>query len=252
MLQNYTMRLLFFILVSLFLFSCKETSVKLSAQDIIDNAIQAHCNGNCDNANISFTFRDKKYKSSRRAGSYQYERIFSDSIGNIKDVLTNEGFARSINDSAINVVDSLAIKYVNSVNSVHYFSQLPYGLNAPAVKKELLGEATIKGKNYYEIGVTFNEEGGGTDFEDQFVYWIEKKDFSLDYLAYSYTVNGGGVRFREAYNKRVVNGITFLDYNNYKPETLAIKLTDLDLLFEDEKLVLLSKIETENVEVSIN
>ncbi|MDT0554557.1 DUF6503 family protein [Patiriisocius hiemis] len=246
------MRLLLLLITVLFILSCKESSKKLTAQDIIDNAIDVHCNDNCEDAFISFTFRDKEYKSIRKAGKYQYERIFSDSIGIIKDVITNEGYRRYINDSVIKVVDSMATKYANSVNSVHYFSQLPYGLNAPAVKKELLGEATIKGKEYYEIGITFTEEGGGTDFEDEFVYWIEKEDFSLDYLAYSYTVNGGGIRFREAFNKRVVNGITFLDYNNYKPESLDIKLTTLDSLFENEELVLLSKIENEQIEVSIN
>ena len=137
------------------------------------------------------------------------------------------------------------------MNSVLYFAQLPYGLNAPAAKKALLGKATIKNKNYYEIGVRFSEDGGGTDFEDEFVYWINTETFTVDYLAYSYATDGGGIRFREAYNERFVEGIRFVDYNNYKPESLDVSLTELDGLFEQGALKLLSTIETEAVGVQL-
>ena len=99
--------------------------------------------------------------------------------------------------------------------------------------------------------MTFSKEGGGTDFEDTFVYWIAKTTYHVDYLAYSYAVEGGGIRFREAYNPRTVEGIRFVDYNNYKPASLAIPLTDLDSIFQQNELELLSKIETENVEVRL-
>ncbi|MFT5436447.1 MAG: hypothetical protein ACI840_001095, partial [Ulvibacter sp.] len=66
-----------------------------------------------------------------------------------------------------------------------------------------------------------------------------------------YEVDGGGIRFREAYNPRVVNGIRFADYNNYKPENLNVSLSNLDVLFEQGALKLLSKIETESVSVQL-
>ena len=101
------------------------------------------------------------------------------------------------------------------------------------------------------MGVSFTEEGGGTDFDDTFVYWIHKENYTVDYLAYQYAVDDGGIRFREAYNPRIVNGIRFVDYNNYKPETLDIPLTELDAQFEKGVLKLLSKIETESVGVQL-
>ena len=235
----------------LLLFSCTEQKESLSAQTIIDNAIEVACSGNCEHTTMDFTFRDRCYVSTRKGGNYQYERITSDSTGVTEDVLTNADFTRHKNNILIPVADSMITRYSNSINSVLYFAQLPFGLNAEAVNKELLGEDLIKGKKYYEIGVTFKEEGGGTDFEDAFVYWIHKEKFTVDYLAYQYAVDGGGIRFREAYNVRVVNGIRFVDYNNYKPETLDIPLTDLDALFEKGALKLLSKIETESVGVQL-
>ncbi len=245
------MNRLLFLFCLMLLFSCNEKGEALSAQMIIDRAIESSCKGNCEHANIDFTFRDKRYVSSRNGGSYRYERISSDSTGVTEDVLTNAGFTRQKNNIVIAVPDTMVTKYSNSINSVIYFAQLPFGLNAAAVKKELLGETLIKGEVYYKIHVSFEEEGGGTDFEDIFVYWIHKEEFTVDYLAYSYEVDGGGIRFREAYNSRIVNGIRFADYNNYKPETLDIPLTDLDALFEKGALKLLSKIETESVGVQI-
>ena len=83
------------------------------------------------------------------------------------------------------------------------------------------------------------------------MYWVDKKDFTVDYLAYKYAVNGGGIRFRKAYNERGIEGIRFVDYKNYKPETLDVSLQDLDTLFENDKLELLSIIENTEVTVKL-
>ena len=255
------MKKLAFLFLLIIIVSCKDSKTEtsdvtnsemnLTAQTIIDKAIEKACNGNCDHAEVSFTFRDKAYKSKRLEGAYILERITNDSTGIIRDELTNEGFTRSVNDIVLQLADTTALKLSNSVNSVHYFSQLPYGLNAPAVQKELIGVDTIKDQLYYEVRITFKKEGGGTDHDDEFMYWVHQKDFTVDYLAYSYAVEGGGIRFREAYNPRVIKGIRFVDYNNYKAEDLSTPLSELDNLFEAQALPLLSKIETENVEVEL-
>lgn len=127
---------------------------------------------------------------------------------------------------------------------MHYFSVLPYGLNDKAVNKTYLGKTKIKGKDYHKIKITFNEDGGGEDFDDVFIYWIDIQTFKVDYLAYSYSEsNGMGLRFREAYNERFIDSIRFVDYNNYKPKYKVLVIEDLDIHFERGALELLSKIE---------
>jgi len=248
-----TERMRYFIsmILSVFLLSCEERQPSLTAQNIVDKAIENACQGRCESAIVQFDFRKRQYRSERRGGAYRFERITSDSLGILKDILSNEGFSRYRNDSLVILPDSMSVKYGNSVNSVHYFAQLPYGLNAEAVQKKLLGEDVIKQQPYYEIEVRFSEEGGGADFEDTFVYWIHKEKFTVDYLAYAYATDGGGIRFREAYNPRVVAGLRFVDYNNFKPASLDVALKDLDQLFESGALQLLSKIETEGVNVEL-
>ncbi|MBT8256325.1 MAG: deoxyribose-phosphate aldolase [Bacteroidia bacterium] len=239
-------------LLFLALAACEQKESLITAEAVVEKAIQRACKDHCDHATIDFTFRDRCYVSKRMGGKYQYERITSDSSGVTHDILSNDSFRRYKNDTLVRLHDSLETKYTSSVNSVHYFVQLPYNLKAPAAMKELFGEAVLKGEPYFEIGVRFNEEGGGEDFEDHFVYWIHKENYTVDYLAYSYQTDGGGIRFREAYNPRIVNGIRFVDYNNYKPNSLEVDLSNLDELFEKGELQLLSKIETEAVGVELN
>ena len=232
----------------LFLISCKQEPKSLSAQQIIDKTIEKAGDSKYENANIQFAFRDIDYTSHRKNGEFELTRSFTDSLGEVKDVLTNSGFSRFINSEKVNLPDSTVSKYSNSVNSVHYFVQLPFGLNDAAVQKKLAGETEIKGKNYYSIEVTFNQKGGGEDHDDVYMYWINMEDFTLDYFAYKFYTGEGGIRFREAYNPRKIGGIRFADYKNYKIDPWeTVDLKTLGELFDDGKLELLSEIKTENI-----
>ncbi len=244
------MKKLRYLLILLSILSCKEKQVGLTSDVIVARAIENACQGNCAISMVEFDFRGRHYISYRQNGKYRLERITDDSTGVIRDVLHNNGFERYKNDSLVQLPDSIKVKYASSVNGVHYFAQLPFGLEAPAVRTKLLGESVVKGEKYYEIEVTFEQEEGGKDHEDVFVYWIHQISFTVDYFAYLYFTDEGGIRFREAINPRVVGGIRFMDYNNYKTNDLTFPLKQLDSLYELGALQLLSKIETENVSVT--
>jgi hypothetical protein len=230
------------------LFSCSERD----PQRIVDKAIAAAGGNNYLHATIEFDFRGRHYVGSREGGKFSYERIFpseKDSTQTIRDVVSNDGFKRFMNDSLATVPDSMAVRYTSSVNSVLYFALLPYGLNDASVRKKFLGKTTLENKSYYKIEVTFNQEGGGEDHEDQFIYWIDASDYTIGFLAYSYAEDDGiGYRLRKAYNSRKVNGILFSDYINYAPKG-DVKLEDLEELYKKNELKELSKIQTTNIQV---
>lgn len=235
-----------------FFISCQDEKNEVSAEEIIDKTIDKAGGANYRKATIDFKFRDYTYKSTRNGGEFQLERMILDSTGtSYRDVVNNTGYQRFRNDSLIKVPDSMATRYSSSVNSVHYFAHLPYGLNDKAVNKELVGETKIEGAPYYEVKISFQQEGGGADHHDIFMYWIHKKDFTIDYLAYKFQVDDGGIRFRKAFNQRLIEGIRFADYENYKIEDFSTPLEDLDSLYEAGKLDFLSTIETEDVKVKI-
>lgn len=247
------MRFLLILCFVLLAVSCNEENKQLTAQQIIDKTIQNAGGEKYKVVTINFTFRNTKYRSQTNNGLFEFSRTYTDSIGEVNDVLTNDEFKRFINAQKIDLPDSTATKYSNSVNSVVYFVQLPFGLNAPAVKKELVGEAEMESEKYYEIQVTFGEEGGGKDHEDVYMYWINQKNFTIDYFAYKFYTDEGGIRFRKAYNPRTISSLRFVDYQNYKLEPWEnVDLKTVDELFVAGKLELLSEIKTEDVTVELS
>jgi hypothetical protein len=99
--------------------------------------------------------------------------------------------------------------------------------------------------------VTFSEDGGGEDFDDVFIYWFNQETNLIDYLAYSYHTDGGGVRFRKAIRQHNVGGIVLQDYENYQPADKNTPVEDMENLFKEGKLELLSEIVLENVMVEL-
>lgn len=240
----------FFGVLLLFIWSCenkasssqKKTSTH-KGQEVIDQAIIAHGQHLFENATLSFLFRDKQYSARRSDAEYIYTRSFKNGSALIEDMLINStDFSRKKNDVSIEIEKEWAEKYSRSINSVLYFFQLPYLLNDLAVKKIDQGIKQIKGENYYQIKVSFQIENGGEDFEDEYLYWIDVNTFEIDYLAYNYITDGGGVRFRSAINKRRVNGLLVQDYINYAPLNKKIPLSSLITEFEKGALIERSRI----------
>lgn len=220
------------------------------AQSILQKALQAHGSALLDSSRVQFRFRKYDYEAERQGGQYRYTRTFTTEAGDsIRDILSNEGLSREINGepAALSSKDSAA--YAGSVNSVVYFAFLPYFLQDPAVQATYLGEASINGEPYHKIKVTFRQEGGGTDYEDEYVYWFHRSRHTMDYLAYNYHVNGGGARFREAYNIRDIDGLRIADYRNYKPAGDNRAVATFDSLFEAGALEQVSLIETEQLQL---
>ena len=240
----------FFGVLLLFIWSCenkasssqKKTSIH-KGQEVIDQAIIAHGQHLFENATLSFLFRDKQYSARRSDAEYTYTRSFKNGSALIEDMLINStDFSRKKNDVSIEIEKEWAEKYSRSINSVLYFFQLPYLLNDLAVKKIDQGIKQIKGENYYQIKVSFQIENGGEDFEDEYLYWIDVNTFEIDYLAYNYITDGGGVRFRSAINKRRLNGLLVQDYINYAPLNKKIPLSSLITEFEKGALIERSRI----------
>jgi hypothetical protein len=216
--------------------------------EIISESINAHGGNNYDNLHLRFDFRGMAYELERDNGRYEYKRTQKDSLeALITDIISNDTFKRLINNEGVFVPDNMALKYQNSVNSVAYFFLLPFGLEDPAVNKAYEKEVVIKGNKYHQIRVWFNQEGGGTDHQDVFLFWINCETYRMEYLAYSYETDGGGVRFREAINGRMIGGLYLQDYNNYGYEDGKYPLDKLPQDLENGRLPFLSKIENENI-----
>lgn len=236
-----------------FLISCGPQEVKENhppelsdSEELIKRAVEAHGGGLYDKANYQFTFREKVYTFENNGSEYRYTSEYQTDAGWQKDVLENGNFKRMLGDVELNLTTKDLNSYRESLNSVIYFATIPHKLTDASVNSKLEGETTINGKEYHQVLVTFSEDGGGQDFEDEYYYWINSENNRVDYFAYNYQVNGGGVRFREAYNTRDVDGVLFQDYINYSARA-GTPLKTLSDLFQKDSLIELSRIELVDV-----
>jgi hypothetical protein len=216
------------------------------ADSLVNEAIEAHGGDLYRKADYSFVFRAKMYRFKNSRNNFEYSSELQKNDSLIKDVMVNDSFKRYINNNLQSLKKEDIGKYSEALNSVIYFATLPYKLQDASVNKKFIEETTIKEKQYDVVGVTFGQDGGGKDFDDEFHYWINKQTHKIDYLAYNYRTNDGGVRFRAAFNTRVIDGLTFQDYINYEAP-LGTLLKDLPKLYEQGKLKELSQILTENI-----
>lgn len=221
------------------------------AQQVVDAAIDAHGGSAFDAFFVKFDFRDRHYTAARKGGIFAYTRTFTDSSGAIiEDVLNNDGLTRSRNGETVRLSEKQANAFTGSVNSVIYFALLPFGLNDDAVKKEWIEETTLEGQPYNVVRVTFADDGDEESHEDEYLYWFHKEKNTMDYLAYSFETDGGGLRFRKAVNPRRKGNILFQDYLNYKPKDKSTPLEKLQPLFADGALEKVSEINLEHIRVT--
>ncbi len=220
---------------------------KTTTDKIITNSISFYGMDKLDGKKILFTFRNFRYLVVLNKGKFYYQRNFTvDTLGQIEDILTNNGFERKVNNNRINLSEKDSLKYAAQINSVSYFVLLPLKLTDPATHKEIIDKVTITSKEYYKVKVSFDKNGGGKDFEDVFYYWFDSKDFSMDYFAYA----SGGKRFRAAESLIESKGVRFQNYTNYEGKKgEKAELENFDVLFEQNKLQKLSEITITNLAV---
>ena len=222
------------------------------AQALVDQAIVAHGGPILEHAVVEFDFRDKHFKITRDGGLFTYERTYTNEARQVREVLNNDEIFREVNGVRVPLTEKEATGLATPLNSVPYFALLPFNLNDPAVLKTYLGEATVEGEPYHKIEVTFRQEGGGSDHDDRFIYWFHRQHHTMDYLAYAYHRDGGGTRFRKAFNVRTIGGVRIADYHNLASDSLpgpGTPIETYDTLMETGAVKLFSEIVLDNVTV---
>lgn len=218
---------------------------------LINRAIENYGMESLQGNKIEFDFRAIHYEAKFLQNGFEYRRTqVSENGDTIVDVLTHEGLQRYIQNEKV-ITDSLKTRaYANSINSVMYFTFLPKRLTDEAAILKSLGTQNFNNKTFELIEVTFLQEYGGEDFDDQYVYWFNQQNLKMEFLAYKYHTNNGGIRFRILHSDNIVEGITFQNYYNLKPADLSTPLTQLPNLWQNNALDTVSVIINKNFKVS--
>lgn len=221
------------------------------AARVIHDAIQAHGGERFDRIQVEFDFRGDPFIVRYDRGLFHFERRRVDAGGRtVVDRIDNDGASRQVDGEPVQLTAEERASLETQVNSVVYFAFLPYRLGDPAVRLRDLGDVELEDRPYRVIEVTFEQEGGGRDFDDRFVYWVHRDDHTLDFLAYRFHVGDGGTRFRRAVNRREVGGILIQDYENWTLDPEMDDVAAYGEAFAAGRLELVSMVELENVKVS--
>jgi len=232
--------------------STDSSAMMEKGEEWLQKAITAHGSEALKNAEVEFDFRGKDFFIKRDGHNYYYQRQYVDSSGvRVIDQVWPDSTFRTLDAERQLLTEKKANAISESIHSVVYFALLPEALQDPAVQAKYVDETTVNDEAYHRIRVSFAEENGGADYQDEYMYWIHDTEHTMDYLAYNFEVNGGGARFRASIKDTVVAGVRFQDYNNYKPVSDRKALLGLDSLYEAGKLELLSKIELNALEIAL-
>ncbi|MEM6531007.1 MAG: DUF6503 family protein [Myxococcota bacterium] len=219
------------------------TLLGASPSDTVARAQRVHGSDTLKHAHVVFSFRGTRYEMDRDQGQYVYTSLSNDK----RITLTNSGVTLTVSGRPIPMTDNAAQGAAETVNSVVYFASLPLALSDPAVHLADAGLETVRSQDYERVRVTFTEQDGGADHDDVFMYWFRVDTGTMDYFAYSYRRDGGGIRFRVTTAAQLVDGMRFQDYDNYQTKVLSTPLDSLPRLWAAGKLEKLSEIKTEDV-----
>ena len=196
---------------------------------LVERARARHGVETLDHAEVSFAFRGTPFTAWRDGARFRYARTRTDESGRrVEEVVDNAGTHRFVDGAEVPLDAAEAGRVHTAVNSVVYFALLPHALADPAVRVRALGPDSVGGEAYERLEATFAQEGGGTDWDDRYVYWLREDDAAIDYLAYSYAPTPGdtsrnetGTRFRDVLGARDVGGVRFQDYRNLTADSVG-------------------------------
>ena len=77
---------------------------RTEVEQIVDAAIAAHGGDRYAETAIDFDFRGTHYSIFKSPTAFEYRREFTDSTGQVVDVLNNSGFTRSVNGVRIDTL----------------------------------------------------------------------------------------------------------------------------------------------------
>lgn len=235
---------------SLLFLALAMSAPSLDGSGLVRRAVEAHGVERLRSARVEFVFRGDRFAMARRKGRFWYERLRQTTEGrNERLVLGNDGAGLFLNGRPVNVPPDQLGALGESLNSVVYFASLPLPLLDAAVRVERRPDQEVDGVPHQVLKVSFRQEGGGTDHDDEFRYWLDPKTGLIAYMAYSYARNEGGVRFRVPLKRHEVKGIVFTDWANYGNEDETTPLDDLPKLWKAGQLPKLSEIELEQIRV---
>jgi hypothetical protein len=111
---------------------------------------------------------------------------------------------------------------------------------------------TIIDKKNYQVFHVYYKSLMPTDLISNYYLYVNEKEQTVDFIGYDFAPAEDRLFFRESFNRRIVEGITFEDYRTFRTKTSGVHMDSLPNLFLRNELDLKAAFKPENVKVIFN
>lgn len=203
---------------------------------ILDRAVEHHGGDRYRTSETSLRLCSKGgcFEVRARVDGDRYDHTVQGRAGDVDRTvrITNDTVERSDDGRPVPLAGADVQKMRDWAMARVYFPFLPYRLHDASVRHHDRGLERWDGRPLHRVKVTF-EAGTSTDDDDEYTYWLDPETGRVEQLAYTYSGQPGGLRFRRATNHRRVGGILFFDQENYGVEGDGLSVDRIDPAFAD-------------------
>lgn len=236
------------LLVVLGLVAC--ASERPEGEALLRQARKAHGADRLEHATVEFALDGARFRVERDGERFAYARTWADRSGLVfRDVLTAEGLERTIDGRAVGLGEAARREAATALRAAVYLALLPFSLDGAAEEALVLTPDTLSGQAYERVALPLDRAAPGLDERGRLVLWIHPERHTVDYLAYRYAADGGGARFRAAYEPRTVEGVRFANHYEFSGDLLEVPVEGLGQFYERGELNFLGRVELDSVRV---
>jgi len=229
--------------------SCTSTP-DITAEELLEKTIETLGKRALYNSELSFMEREISYTSLR--SKYQYEYTMKRSVDTINY------FAKSYNGGFEYTENGVPVSYgatsgqlEKDLIDLNQFMILPANFeNDNAVLLNLKNDISIDGIEYYVLHISFKNQMP-TDLAGNYNLYIAKDTYEIDFIGYDSLATEGRFFLKEAFNKRVLNGVSFSDYRTYISQKNISTIDSLPVLLGKNQLVLRNPLVIKNINVKL-
>lgn len=225
-----------------------KNSNELTARQIFNKVSQTHGKETFFNSNINFEITNARYEVSTPMGRYNFKmtRVVDEKINVIS---YDGGFLQHTINSEIQDLNTASYSVVErSIFGFPFSYFIPFTLDNTDVHLTLLPETTIQLNPYYAVKTSFLTKDDNPK-KDEIILYIDKKDFTIVYLALDFGLISSKKMFKRCYNIRSIDGVLFYDYALFVDDPEAT-LEELYLKFNNSTLEHVATIEVNNPTVT--
>ena len=230
--------------------ACNVESEK-NPKEVLKDAAQHLGKDKMYNSTVTFDVNDMHYESRRKDNEYHFSMTRTMDTITYQAKAYNGGFEYTENGTSKSYgFQNLQVE--KQLLAINHFMEIPMLFiddNSAVITQK---SPTIIDKKNYQVFHVYYKSLMPTDLISNYYLYVHEKEQTVDFIGYDFAPAEDRLFFRESFNRRIVEGITFEDYRTFRTKTSGVHMDSLPNLFLRNELDLKAAFKPENVKVTFN